>query len=103
MKAVRIDEMPRLEPDHLLAIQACARGHATSAQQKTALWVILGQLCGLTAIEAASLTEREGGFVAGKRWVGMAIGAYAGIGLYEVRDNAASTDLDVSGEQPKEG
>ena len=49
-RPLRIDELPPLEADHVLAIQALARGTATGAQQVTAMWVLTGMLCGATGV-----------------------------------------------------
>lgn len=86
MQKRQIDQLPKLEADHVLAIRAVVRGVATPAQQRTALREILRQLCGVTTIEPARMTEREAGFMAGQRWVGMAINAIAGTALYTVQD-----------------
>lgn len=99
LQAVRIDEMPKLEPDHVLAMRAVVRGHATAAQQKTAVWIILNHLCGMTAFPTAGWSEREGGFRDGKQWVALAISYLAGISIYEV--NEGSTEAGVSQDKPE--
>jgi hypothetical protein len=106
MQAIRLDQIPELEPDHVLAMRAVVRGHATPAQQKTFVWIVLNHLCGMTAFPVASWSEREGGFQDGKQWIAMAISYLAGIGIYEVRDedgNAASTGAGLEGSKPEEG
>lgn len=79
---LKIDQIPKLEADHVLALQAMARGHATGAQQVTAMWVIQSLLCGVAVPPPAKLSEREGGFLAGKQWVGLVINRFADVPLY---------------------
>jgi hypothetical protein len=86
MQGRKIDQLPKMEHDHVLSIRAVVRGVATPAQQRTAMREILRQLCGVTTIEPARMTEREAGFMAGQRWVGMAINAISGTALYTVQD-----------------
>lgn len=86
MDARRIDQIPKLEPDVALSIRAVVRGAATPVQQRIAMREILRLLCGVTTLEPARMTEREAGFMAGQRWVGMAINAISGTQLYTVQD-----------------
>jgi hypothetical protein len=86
MQARKLGQIPKLEPDHVLAIRAIFRGTATEVQQRIAVREILRQFCGLTTLEPARMNEREAGFMAGQRWVGMAMGAVAGINLYTLQD-----------------
>lgn len=86
MQVRKLGHLPKMEPDHILAVRAVVRGTATDAQQRTAMREILRQLCGVTTLEPARMSEREAAFMAGQRWVGMAIGAIAGINLYTLQD-----------------
>lgn len=80
---LRIDQLPKLEPDHVLAIQAVARGHATGPQQVTAMWVLTGMLCGVGALPPAKMSEGEAGFLRGKQWVGLALNKFADVTLFK--------------------
>lgn len=82
-EVLKIDEIPKLEPDHILALQAVVRGHATGPQQVTAMWVIQALLCGVAAPPPARLSEREGGFLSGKQWVALVINHFADVPLYK--------------------
>jgi hypothetical protein len=82
-EVLRIDQIPKLEPDHVLALQAVARGHATGPQQVTAMWVIQSLFCGVGALPPAKLSDGEGGFLRGKLWVGLMINRYADVALYK--------------------
>lgn len=86
MQARRLGQIPKMEADHVLAIRAVVRGQATDAQQRTAMREILRQLCGMTTLEPARLSEGEAGFMRGQRWVGAAISAIAGVNLYTVQE-----------------
>lgn len=86
MQARKVGQLPKMEPDHVLAIRAVVRGQATEAQQRTAMREILRQLCGVATLEPARMTEGEAGFTRGQRWVGTAIAMLAGINLYTVQD-----------------
>ena len=66
-----IDGEPEISEDLSLAIRSTAHGTATNAQQLATMRFILVDLCGITAVEQADMTDREGAFLAGKRWVGM--------------------------------
>ncbi len=79
---LRIDQIPKLEPDHILALQALARGRATGPQQVTAMWLITSMLCGVATVPPAKLSEGEGGFLRGKQWVGLVINRFADVPLY---------------------
>lgn len=81
-EVLRIDQIPKLEPDHVLALQAMARGTATGPQQVTAMWVITSLLCGVATVPPAKLSEGEGGFLRGKQWVGLVINRFADVPLY---------------------
>jgi hypothetical protein len=85
-RPLRIDELPPLEADHVLAIQALARGTATGQQQVTAMWVLTGVLCGVASLPPAKLSEREAGFLAGKQWVGLALNKFASVDLYRAAE-----------------
>ncbi len=102
MQSRKIDQIPKMEADHVLAIRAIIRGVATPAQQRTAVREILRQLCGVTTIEPARLTEREAGFMAGQRWVGMAINAIGGVALYTVQDVDPEYGWDTAEVAPEE-
>lgn len=85
-ETLRIDQVPKLEPDHALALAALARGHATPAQQVTGLWVIQSLLCGVASPQPARLSEREAGFLSGKQWVALVINQYADVLLYRASE-----------------
>jgi hypothetical protein len=85
-ETLRIDELPKLEADHVLALRAVVRGHATPAQQVTAIWVIQSLFCGVAALPPAKLSEREAGFLSGKSWVALAINTYADVPLYRASE-----------------
>jgi hypothetical protein len=86
MEALRIDQLPKLEPDHVLALQAWVRGTATPAQQVTSAWVIQSIFCGLAAMPPAKLSEREAGFMSGKQWVALAINRFADVPLFRASE-----------------
>lgn len=79
---VKIDAIPPREQALDLAIKAVFRGHASPAQQRAAMGFILGNLCGISTFTPAGLSEREGAFVDGKQWVGIALARIGGIVLW---------------------
>lgn len=81
-EVLRIDAEPKLEPDQILAFRALARGQASYAQQRWAFQKIL-EMSGASAIEPAKLSERESGFLAGKRHTAMLLLRWANMKLYE--------------------
>ncbi|MEL6662808.1 MAG: hypothetical protein AAFO57_12030 [Pseudomonadota bacterium] len=70
-KAVPIDRAPEPDDPTRQAIVACMRGSATGAQAARAMSYVLNDLCGISAIEPAALSEGQAGFTRGKRWVGI--------------------------------
>lgn len=87
-----IDSQPKLEPAELDAFKCVARGTATSAQQKWVMAAILSKLCGVGAIEPAKLSDREGGFLAGKRFVGILMAKWSGINLWSATETDGNDD-----------
>lgn len=69
---VRADELPPATQDDVVAIRAVFRGTAHPGQQQRAMRYLL-RLCGLNALEGASLSDGERHFIAGKRWVAQAL------------------------------
>ena len=102
MQVRKLGQLPKMEPDHILAVRAVVRGTATEVQQRIAVREILRQLCGVTTLEPARMGEREAGFMAGQRWVGMAISAIAGINLYTLQDVDPEYGWDHVEEIPQE-
>lgn len=91
-QALRIDQEPKMRPDQLNAWASLARGHATPAQQRWVFNMLMGELAGTTAIEPARLSERESGFLAGRRWVGMVAAKWASALMWEPPEQEETDD-----------
>lgn len=83
---LRIDQEPKITEDQRNAFKCVARGTGTSAQQKWVMAAMLGDLCGINSVEPAKLSDREGGFLAGKRWVGIMVAKWSGIELWQATE-----------------
>jgi len=82
-----INAEPRIEPDVERAFKAMALGQATSAQQKWVMATILGDLCGMNAIEPGGISDSDRQFLAGKRFVGMVAAKWAGLRLWQAPED----------------
>ena len=91
-EALRIDQEPKLRPDQINAWASLARGHATPAQQRWVFNMLMAELAGTTAIEPARLSERESGFLAGRRWVGMVAAKWASAPMWQAPEEEGNTD-----------
>jgi hypothetical protein len=77
---------PKIENDQKMAFYAVTRGNGSPAQQRYVMAAIRDSLCGLSAIEPAKLSERESGFLAGKRWVGIMVSKWSGVSLWQATE-----------------
>jgi len=77
-----LDAPPAITDAQEKAILSCVRGQATPQQAATAMAYILNDLCGLSAIEPANLTEAQAGFTRGRRWVAMHIARIGKLALW---------------------
>ncbi len=60
------------------ALQAWGKGQMTQSQQLDLLAFILNDVCAVMAIDPPDLTERQSGFTAGSRRVGIVIAKLTG-------------------------
>lgn len=91
-EVLRIDQEPPLKADQRDAWASLARGHATPAQQQRVFAMLVEQLAGTTALEPARLSERESGFLAGRRWVGMVAAKWASAVMWQPIEREENTD-----------
>ena len=82
-----INREPPVTQDVALAFRSVARGHGTPAQQKAVMMAILGDLCGLNAIEPGGISDADRQFLAGKRFVGMVAAKWAGLQLWQAPED----------------
>lgn len=91
-EVLRIDQEPSIKADYVDAWASLARGHATPAQQQLVFAMLMEQLAGTTAIEPARLSERESGFLAGRRWVGMVAAKWANAKMWRPIEREENID-----------
>lgn len=91
-QTLRIDQEPKVRTEELDAWASLARGHATPAQQRWVFSTLMQELAGTTAIEPARLSERESGFLAGRRWVGMVAAKWASARMWEPPEQEETDD-----------
>lgn len=71
-------DLSDVTPAQKSALQAWGKGALTPGQQLELLSFILNDLCEVMAVDPPTLTEREAGFTAGQRRVGIVLAKLTG-------------------------